>query len=72
MMCFGGQYATSCPHHTTFVALVNLRQVNDKSLRSFMKRYTAISVRIIDLDPGVALHSLTMALKPGPFVDSLS
>lgn len=70
--CFGGQYATSCPHHTTFVALVNLRQVNDKSLRSFMKRYTAISVRIIDLDPSVALHSLTMALKPRPFVDSLS
>lgn len=54
------------------MALVNLHQSNDESLWSFMEGYATILVKIKDLDPGVALHSMITALKPGPFSDSIS
>ncbi|KAH1266373.1 hypothetical protein GmHk_01G001878 [Glycine max] len=37
-----------------------------------MEGYATILVKIKDLDPGVALHSMITALKPGPFADSIS
>ncbi|XP_020211736.1 uncharacterized protein LOC109796476 [Cajanus cajan] len=68
---FSAQYATSRPHHITSAALSNLRQQDDESLRHFMERFANVSVKIRNLNPEVALHSMLMALKPGPFVDSL-
>ncbi|XP_020231712.1 uncharacterized protein LOC109812202 [Cajanus cajan] len=68
---FSAQYATSRPHHITSVALSNLRQQDDESLRHFMERFANVSIKIRNLNPEVALHSMLMALKPGPFVDSL-
>ncbi|XP_020206568.1 uncharacterized protein LOC109791660 [Cajanus cajan] len=68
---FSAQYATSRPHHITSAALSNLRQRDDESLRCFMERFANISIKIRHLNPEVALHSMLMALKPGPFVDSL-
>nr|KYP56539.1 hypothetical protein KK1_002780 [Cajanus cajan] len=68
---FTAQYATSRPHHTTSTTLENLKQNDDEPLRTFMKRFSSISVRIQNLNPEVALHSMLMALKAGPFVDTL-
>ncbi|XP_020238553.1 uncharacterized protein LOC109817646 [Cajanus cajan] len=68
---FSTQYATSRPHHITSAALSNLRQQDDESLRHFMERFANVSIKIRNLNPEVALHSMLMALKPGPFVDSL-
>ncbi|XP_020218749.1 uncharacterized protein LOC109801982 [Cajanus cajan] len=68
---FMAQYATSRPHHTTSTTLANLRQNDDEPLRTFMERFSNISVRIQNLNPKVALHSMLMALKAGPFVDNL-
>ncbi|XP_020229604.1 uncharacterized protein LOC109810528 [Cajanus cajan] len=68
---FTAQYATSRPHHVTSAALASLRQGNNESLRAFMERFASISVKIQNLNPEVALHAMLMALKPGPFVDSL-
>ncbi|XP_020238557.1 uncharacterized protein LOC109817649 [Cajanus cajan] len=68
---FSAQYATSRPHHITSAALSNLRQQDDESLRHFMERFANVSIKIRNLNPEVALHSMLMALKPGPFVDSL-
>ncbi|XP_020215367.1 uncharacterized protein LOC109799226 [Cajanus cajan] len=68
---FSAQYATSRPHHITSAALSNLRQRDDESLRCFMERFANVSIKIRHLNPEVALHSMLMALKPGPFVDSL-
>ncbi|XP_020202094.1 uncharacterized protein LOC109787907 [Cajanus cajan] len=65
------QYATSRPHHVTSAALASLRQGDDESLRTFMERVADISVKIQNLNPKVALHAMLIALKPGPFVDSL-
>ncbi|XP_020224277.1 uncharacterized protein LOC109806318 [Cajanus cajan] len=36
-----------------------------------MEHFANVSVKIQNLNPEVALHSMLMALKPGPFVDSL-
>nr|KYP37224.1 hypothetical protein KK1_041595 [Cajanus cajan] len=71
MRLFSAQYATSRPHHITSAALSNLRQQDDESLRHFMERFANVSIKIRNLNPEVALHSMLMALKPGPFVDSL-
>ncbi|XP_020224265.1 uncharacterized protein LOC109806305 [Cajanus cajan] len=68
---FMAQYATSRRHHVTSAALASLRQGDDESLRTFMERFAGISVKIQNLNPEVALHAMLIALKPGPFIDSL-
>ncbi|XP_020216782.1 uncharacterized protein LOC109800408 [Cajanus cajan] len=68
---FTVQYATSQPHHITSAALASLRQGDDEPLRTFMERFASISVKIQNLNLEVALHAMLMALKLGPFVDSL-
>ncbi|XP_020209721.1 uncharacterized protein LOC109794690 [Cajanus cajan] len=50
---------------------ITLKQGDDEPLRTFMKCFAGISVKIRNLNPEVALHATLMALKPGPFVDSL-
>ncbi|XP_020208722.1 uncharacterized protein LOC109793677 [Cajanus cajan] len=68
---FMAQYATSRPHHITSIALANLRQGDDEPLHKFVERFSNIAIKIHNLNPVVALHAMLMALKPGPFVDSL-
>nr|KYP32903.1 hypothetical protein KK1_046301 [Cajanus cajan] len=68
---FTAQYATSRPHHMTSAALANLMQGDDEPLRAFMERFSNISMNIRNLNLGVALHAMLMALRPGPFIDSL-
>ena len=65
------QFATSRPHQLTSLAVVNIRQEKKESLRAFMERFNRMTLEIKDLNPAVALHHLTTALKPGPFVNSL-
>ncbi|XP_020239341.1 uncharacterized protein LOC109818309 [Cajanus cajan] len=50
---------------------VFLTQDKKESLRTFMDRFNKAALEIRDLNPAVALHHLTTALKPGPFVNSL-
>ncbi|XP_020231601.1 uncharacterized protein LOC109812127 [Cajanus cajan] len=65
------QFATSRPHSLTSLSLVNLRQDKKESLRTFMDRFNKTALEIRDLNLAVALHHLTTALKPGPFVNSI-
>ncbi|RDY07682.1 hypothetical protein CR513_08163, partial [Mucuna pruriens] len=48
---FGAQYTMSKTHHLTSIALVNLRWEEDESLRSFMKHFLTVAVKIRDLNP---------------------
>ncbi|XP_020209410.1 uncharacterized protein LOC109794376, partial [Cajanus cajan] len=68
---FTVQYATIRPHHITSAALASLKQNDDEPLRAFMERFAATLVKIRNLKPEVALHAMLMALKLGPFIDSL-
>ncbi|XP_020201848.1 uncharacterized protein LOC109787708 [Cajanus cajan] len=65
------QFATSRPHQLTSIALVNIRQEKKEPLRAFMERFGKMTLSIRNLDPAVAMHHLTTALRPGPFVNSL-
>ncbi|XP_027338057.1 uncharacterized protein LOC113851996 [Abrus precatorius] len=68
---FTTQFATSQPHPLTSLALVNIRQEKGESLRAFMERFGKVTLSIHNLEPAVAMHLLTTALKPRPFVNSL-
>lgn len=70
-MCFKVQYAIRIPHHLIAMELANIQQDEYESLRDFMERFSSISVQIQDLSLEVALTSMLMALKFGPFSDSL-
>jgi len=48
---FGAQFATSNPHHFTFIALVNIRQEKTKSLRTFVERFGKVVLNIRNLSP---------------------
>ncbi|XP_020224143.1 uncharacterized protein LOC109806174 [Cajanus cajan] len=65
------QFATSRPHQLTSIALVNIRQEKKEPLRTFMERFEKMTLSIHNLDPAVAMHHLTTALRPGPFVNNL-
>ncbi|XP_020205193.1 uncharacterized protein LOC109790452 [Cajanus cajan] len=65
------QFATSWPHQLTSLALVGIRQEKKESLRIFMSRFNKAALEIRDLNPAVALHHLTTALKLGPFANSI-
>ncbi|XP_020220974.1 uncharacterized protein LOC109803701 [Cajanus cajan] len=65
------QFATSRSHQLTSPALVNIRQEKKEPLRTFMERFGKMTLAIRNLDPAIAMHHLTTALRPGPFVNSL-
>jgi len=43
---FGSQFTTSKPHHMTSIALVNIRQEEKESLRTFMDRLDKVALNI--------------------------
>ncbi|XP_020239059.1 uncharacterized protein LOC109818073 [Cajanus cajan] len=57
------QFATSRPHQLTSIALINIRQEKKESLRTFMERFGKMTLSIRNLDPAVAMHHLTTALR---------
>ncbi|RDY02842.1 hypothetical protein CR513_13642, partial [Mucuna pruriens] len=71
MMKFRAQYATSRSHHLASIALVNLCQEEDESLRSFMEHFSAVAIKIRDLNLEVAFYSMIMVLKLRLFLKNL-
>jgi len=69
---FVAQFATSKPHQMTFVALVNISQEKEQSLKAFMTRFGHVTVSISELLPEVAMAYLITGLRFGPFTDSLA
>nr|KYP38446.1 hypothetical protein KK1_040304 [Cajanus cajan] len=65
------QVATSRSHQLTSLALVSICQEKKESLRAFISRFNKAALEIRDLNPAVALHHLTTALKPGPFANNI-
>ena len=59
---FETQFATSRPHHLTFIALVGIHQKKGESLRAFVDRFSKVAMSIQNLSPDVAMHHMLTAL----------
>lgn len=66
------QFATSMMYRKTSACLDNFKQEKHESLSEYVDRFTAEILMIKDLESGVALHSMRVGLREGPFLDSLS
>ncbi|XP_068475257.1 uncharacterized protein [Phaseolus vulgaris] len=68
---FTTQYATSRPHRTSSMSLLNVKQEKGESLRTFMDRFSKVCMSIRNLNPEIAMHHLVSAILPGRFTESL-
>jgi len=68
---FTTQYATSRPHRTSSMSLLNVRQERGESLRAFMDRFSKVCMGIHNLNPDIAMHHLASVMLPGSFTESL-
>ncbi|XP_027905887.1 uncharacterized protein LOC114165469 [Vigna unguiculata] len=69
---FSTQFAPLRPAILTVDNLVNIRQEDGESRRSYLDRYNRMSVKIKDLSDEIARHHFSYGLQPGVFVDKIS
>jgi len=68
---FTTQYATSGPHRTSSMSLLNVKQERGESLRAFMDRFSKVCMGIRNLNPDIAMHRLVPTILLGRFTKSL-
>ena len=68
---FTTQYATSRPHRTSSMSLLNVKLERGESLRAFMDKFSKVCMGIRNLNPDIAMHHLISAILPGRFTESL-
>ncbi|XP_068461695.1 uncharacterized protein [Phaseolus vulgaris] len=66
---FTTQYATSRPHRTSSMSLLNVKQERGESLRTFMNRFSKVCMSIRNLNPEIAMHHLVSAILPRRFTE---
>jgi len=69
---FSTQFAPLKPAILTVDNLVNIRQEDGESLRSYLDRYNRMLVKIKDLNNEIARHHFSYGLQPGVFADKIS
>jgi len=69
---FGMQFAPLRPAVLTVDNLVNIRQEDGESLRSYLDRYNRMSVKIKDLSDKIARHHFSYGLQPDVFAEKIS
>jgi len=69
---FSTQFAPLKPAILTVDNLVNIRQEDGESLRSYLDRYNWMSVKMKDLSDEIARHHFSYGLQPGVFADKIS
>lgn len=55
---FDAQFASNWLHHLTSLALINIKQEKDESLKAFMDMFDKMALRIRGLSPEVAMRHL--------------
>jgi len=68
---FTTQYATSRPHHTSSLSLLNVKQEKGETLRAFRDKFNKVCMGIRNLIPKIAMHHLVDTIRPGRFTESL-
>ncbi|XP_027905607.1 uncharacterized protein LOC114165139 [Vigna unguiculata] len=69
---FSTQFAPLRPAILTVDNLVNIRQEDGESLRSYLDLYNRMSVKIKDLSDKIARHHFSYGLQSGVFADKIS
>ncbi|XP_027915918.1 uncharacterized protein LOC114175339 [Vigna unguiculata] len=69
---FSMQFAPLRPTILTVDNLVNIRQEDGESLRSYLNRYNCMSIKIKDLSDEIVRHHFSYGLQPGVFTDKIS
>jgi len=69
---FSMQFAPLRPTILTVDNLVNIRQEDGESLRSYLDRYNCMSIKIKDLSDEIVRHHFSYGLQPGVFTDKIS
>ena len=69
---FNTQFAPLRPAILTVDNLVNIRQKDGESLRSYLDRYNRMSVKIKDISDEITRHHFLYGLQPGVFADKIS
>jgi len=69
---FSTQFAPLKSAILTVDNLVNIRQEDGESLRSYLDRYNRMSVKIKGLSDEIARHHFSYGLQPGVFADNIS
>jgi len=62
---FTTQYATSRPHRTSSMSLLNVKQEKGETLRAFMDRFNKVCMGIRNLNPDIAMHHLVSTILSG-------
>ncbi|XP_047154210.1 uncharacterized protein LOC124825602 [Vigna umbellata] len=65
------QFASNRAEDSTYLELVKMNQRKEETLKDFMDRFNKMVRQVRDVGPKYILRSLTTALKPRPFADSL-
>jgi len=68
---FTTQHATSRPHRTSSMSLLNVKQEKGESLRAFVDKFNKVCMGIRNLNPEIAMHHLVSTILPGRFTESL-
>jgi len=68
---FTTHYATSIPHCTSSMSLLNVKQEKGESLRAFMDKFKKVCMGIRNLNPDIAMHHLVSVILSGRFTESL-
>ena len=68
---FTTQYATSRPHCTSSMSLLNVKQEKGETLRAFMDMFSKVCMGIRNLNPDIAMHHLVSAILLDRFTESL-
>jgi len=68
---FIARFIDSKPMTTVSTSLHHVSQGRNETLRQFMSRFTKACLNIPNLHPTVAMHAITVGLKPGLFLNTL-
>jgi len=68
---FSTHFAESCPHQTTTISLLGVRQEPNEPLRAFIDRFSKAALRTPHLNQEMILQCMILTLQPGPFANNV-
>jgi len=68
---FSTHFADSCPHQTTTISFLGIRQEQGEPVRAFIDRFSKAALRTPHLNQEMILQCMALTLQPGPFANNV-